>query len=159
MGREKHAGGVEDGLVRDVTVDGPRGSRSWLDSYPWPSPRLVPRGGRHQPPPRRHTSSARERRRGGTVARDRWRRSSLSRSCGRATAPGSGASSADAGPCRPARTATPLHQVRGHLAPDPTPNPNPGKEREERRNGWGLRNGRMSSWAGRLCGLKEVVPS
>jgi hypothetical protein len=28
MGREKHAGGVEDGLVRDVTVDGPRGSRS-----------------------------------------------------------------------------------------------------------------------------------
>jgi hypothetical protein len=31
-GGEKHAGGVEDGLVRDVTVDGPRGSRSCLDS-------------------------------------------------------------------------------------------------------------------------------
>jgi hypothetical protein len=68
-GRE-HAGGVEDGLVCDVTVDGPRGSRSCLDSYPRPSPRLVPRGGRHQPPPRRRTSSARERRRGGTVARN-----------------------------------------------------------------------------------------
>jgi hypothetical protein len=93
-GGEKHASGVEDGLVCDVTIDGPCGSRSCLDSYPRPSPRLVPRGGCISP---RRTGAHHPRWRGGVGAPSH--------------------ATGDAGRRCPARVAMPPHQVRGHPAP------------------------------------------